>query len=137
VREVRILQVGENTQVDGIEVEAVPAYNVNKFRSPDNPFHPEGTGVGYVVTIEGKRIYHAGDSDQIPEMATVRGVDVAMLPVSGTYVMTAQEAVEAAREIQPQVAIPMHFGAIVGSRADAEAFQQAASCRVEILEKES
>ena len=136
VQEVRSLQASEKTQVDDVEIEAVPAHNVNKFRSPGEFFHPPGTGVGYVLTIAGKRIYHTGDSDQIPEMASVRGVDVALLPVSGTYVMTAQEAVEAARVIQPRVAIPMHYGAIVGSREDAEAFQQAAPCRVEILEKE-
>lgn len=137
VKEVRIIEAGQKTQVDGIEVEATAAYNVNKFRSPGNPFHPKGTGVGYIVTIDGKRIYHVGDSDPIPEMATARGVDIALMPVSGTYVMTAQEAVDAAKVIEPKVAIPMHFGAIVGSRQDAEAFQQAAPCRVEILEKES
>jgi len=137
VKEVRSLQAGGKTRVDNIEVEAIPAYNVNKFRSPGNPFHPKGSGVGFIVTIGGKRIYHAGDSDHIPEMAKAKGVDVALLPVSGTYVMTAQEAVEAAKTIQPSVAIPMHFGAIVGSPADAEAFRKAAPCRVEILKKES
>ncbi|MBI3963320.1 MAG: MBL fold metallo-hydrolase [Deinococcus sp.] len=136
VREVRSLQAGEKTQVDDIEVAAIPAYNVNKFRSPGNPFHPKGTGVGYIITIGKKRIYHVGDSDQIPEMTLAQGVDIALLPVSGTYVMTVQEAVKAARVIQPRVAIPMHFGAIVGSRADAEAFRRAAPCQVEILEKE-
>ncbi len=137
VKEVRSIEAGQKTRVNGIEVEATPAYNVNKFRSPGNPFHPKGAGVGYIVTIDGKRIYHAGDSDPIPEMATAKGVDVALVPVSGTYVMTAQEAVEAVKIIEPKVAIPMHFGAIVGSRQDAVAFQKAASCRVEILEKES
>lgn len=137
VKEVRSIQAGQKMQLTGIEIEAVAAHNVNKFRTPGNPFHPEGAGVGYIVSIEGKRIYHAGDTDQIPEMATARGVDVALLPVSGTYVMTAQEAVEAAKAIQPKIAIPMHFGAIVGGRKDAEAFQQAAPCRVEILEKET
>lgn len=137
VKEVLSIQAGQKMQAAGIEIEAIPAHNVNKFRSPGNPFHPEGAGVGYIVRIAGKRIYHAGDSDNIPEMAAAKGVDVALLPVSGTYVMTAQEAVEAAKVIQPKIAIPMHFGAIVGSKADAEQFKQAASCRVEILEKES
>lgn len=137
VKEVRNIQAGEKTQVDNIQIDAIAAYNVNKFRSPGNPFHPKGTGVGYIVTVDGKRIYHTGDSDPSPEMAAAKGVDVALVPVSGTYVMTAQEAVEAAKIIQPKVAIPMHFGAIVGSQADAEAFKKAAPCRVEILEKES
>ncbi|MFQ5839469.1 MAG: MBL fold metallo-hydrolase, partial [Candidatus Methylomirabilales bacterium] len=86
-KELRRIEAGQKTQVGDIEVEAIPAYNVDKFRSPGNPFHPKGTGVGYIVTIDGKRIYHAGDSDHIPEMATAKGVDVALLPVSGTYVM--------------------------------------------------
>jgi L-ascorbate metabolism protein UlaG (beta-lactamase superfamily) len=137
LKEVRTIQAVEKIQVDNIQVDAIAAYNVNKFRSPGNPFHPKGMGVGYIVTIDGKRIYHTGDSDPIPEMVTAKGVDVALVPVSGTYVMTAEEAVEAAKVIQPKVAIPMHFGAIVGSRKDAEAFQKAAPCRVEILDKET
>ncbi len=137
VKELRTLQAGEKTQVGNIEVEAIPAHNVNKFRSPGNPFHPKGTGVGYIISIGGKRIYHAGDTDQIPEMTKAKGVDVALLPVSGTYVMTAEEAVGAARVIEPRVAIPMHFGSIVGSKVDAETFKKGAPCRVEILEKET
>lgn len=137
VKEVRSIEAGHKTQIHGIDVEAIPAYNVNKFRSPGNLFHPKGTGVGYVVTMGGKRIYHTGDSDPIPEMGTAKGVDVALVPVSGTYVMTAHEAIEAVKVIEPKVAIPMHFGAIVGSRGDAEAFKKGAPCRVEILDKES
>ncbi len=70
-------------------------------------------------------------------MTKAKGVDVALLPVSGTYVMTAEEAVGAARVIEPRVAIPMHFGSIVGSKVDAETFKKGAPCRVEILEKET
>jgi L-ascorbate metabolism protein UlaG (beta-lactamase superfamily) len=87
--------------------------------------------------MEGTRIYHAGDTDNIPEMKDIK-VDVALLPVSGTYVMTPTEAIEAAEIIKPQLAIPMHWGTnlgggrMLGSKADAEEFQKGVSCKVEI-----
>jgi L-ascorbate metabolism protein UlaG (beta-lactamase superfamily) len=105
-------------------VEAVPAYNVNKFRSPGQPFHPKSAGYnGYIITISGERLYHAGDTDHIPEMSGYR-CDVALLPVSGTYVMTADEAAAAAAAIKPRVAVPMHYGDIVGGVADVQRFQK-------------
>ncbi|MBI2578415.1 MAG: MBL fold metallo-hydrolase [Candidatus Aenigmarchaeota archaeon] len=93
----------------GIEVEAVPAYNVDKFRSPDMPFHPKGAGLGFVVEIDGKRIYHAGDTDNITEMHELHRIDAALMPVGGTYTMTASEAGEAAAVIKPKFLIPMHY----------------------------
>jgi L-ascorbate metabolism protein UlaG (beta-lactamase superfamily) len=136
-KSVRVVAPGERFGVEGVQVEVLPAYNVSKFRSPGNPFHPKGDGkVGFILGIGGLRIYHAGDTDEIPEMAGARGVDVALLPVSGTYVMTAQEAVKACNALQPKLAIPMHYGAIVGSAADAEAFRKGVKCRVEILTAE-
>jgi len=125
----RILQPGERCEISGIVIEAVPSYNLNK------KFHPRGNGwLGFVVTVDGVRIYHAGDSDFIPEMKSIRA-DIALLPVSGTYVMTAEEAVQAALAIQPKIAIPMHFAAIVGSEDDAARFAHglAGRIRVEIL----
>jgi len=134
---VRVVSPGDHLIVDGVNVEVLPAYNTNKFRSPGNPFHPKSDGkVGFILTIGGVRIYHAGDTDEIPEMASAKGVDVALLPVSGTYVMTAQEAIKACNALQPKLAIPMHYGAIVGSEADAETFRKAVKCRVEILQPE-
>lgn len=135
--DVRIVEPGDAVEVRGMEVEAVPAYNVNKFRSPGEPFHPREAGhVGFVVTLEGKRIYHAGDTDLIPEMAELRGIDIALLPVSGTYVMTAEEAVQAAEAIQPEVAIPMHVGRGIGSLESAETFKERAPVDVVVLEIE-
>jgi L-ascorbate metabolism protein UlaG (beta-lactamase superfamily) len=135
---IRIVAAGDRLEVDGVSVEVLPAYNTNKFRSPGNPFHPKADGkVGFVLGIGGVRIYHAGDTDEIPEMAKATGVDVALLPVSGTYVMTAQEAAKACDALQPKLAIPMHYGAIVGSAADAEAFRKAVKCRVEVLQPEA
>lgn len=124
--------------VRGIEVTAVAAYNTSK-RAPDGRvFHPPEAGlVGYDLNVRGERLYHSGDTDVIPEMDAVTGVDVALLPVSGTYVMTAGEAVEAARRIQPRVAVPMHWGEHIGTREDAEAFAARAPVDVRILEKSS
>lgn len=121
----------EKHQVKGITVETIPAYNTNKFRSPGNPFHPkEAQHVGFVLTLEGLRLYHTGDSDHIPEMAGTHA-DIALLPVSGTYVMTAEEAAKAAAEIKPQIAIPMHVGADIGEPGMTETFR--ALCPVPVV----
>lgn len=110
---VEVLRAGERRNLAGVPVLAVPAYNTNK------KFHPRETGkVGFVLTVAGMTYYHAGDTDLIPEMDGLQP-DVALLPVSGTYVMTAAEAAEAARRIAPRTAVPMHYGTIVGSDADA------------------
>jgi L-ascorbate metabolism protein UlaG (beta-lactamase superfamily) len=132
----RVVEPGDTLTVGGVEIETVPAYNVDKFRSPGNPFHPKEAGhVGFIVTVEGRRIYHTGDTDVIPEMESVRA-DVALLPVSGTYVMTAEEAVEAAGMIGPRVAIPMHVGAGIGGLEDAQRFAEKAGVPVVVLEIE-
>jgi L-ascorbate metabolism protein UlaG (beta-lactamase superfamily) len=125
----------EPESLRGVYVRAVPAYNTSK-RGPDGQvFHPRAAGgVGYDVNVRGERLYHAGDTDVIPEMDAVAGVDVALLPVSGTYVMTAREAAEAARRIQPRVAVPMHWGGNIGTREDAEEFERGAPVEVRILE---
>jgi len=105
---VRVLKPGEETRIDDIVVEAVHAYNYKRFRSPGNPFHPKGLGLGYVITVGGKRIYHAGDTDFIPEMKDLKNISVALLPSGGTYTMDNPEAAEAALAIKPEIAIPMH-----------------------------
>ena len=131
--EIKTVKPGDELTVKGVKIKAVPAYNVNKFRSPGVPFHPKEAGhVGYVLTVKGVRIYHTGDSDFIPEMKGL-APDVALLPVSGTYVMTAEEAVEAAAAIQPKVAIPMHVGEGIGSLADAQRFKEKAKVPVIVL----
>ena len=94
-----------------------------------------GNPCGFLLHIEGKYIYHAGDTDFIPEMRELR-VDVALIPVSGTYVMTAEEAAEAVNTFKPKLAIPMHYGSIVGDRRDAERFKELAEVEVVILERE-
>ena len=131
--EIKTVKPGDELKVKGVKIKAVPAYNVNKFRSPGVPFHPKEAGnVGYVITVKGVRIYHTGDSDFIPEMKGL-APDVALLPVSGTYVMTAEEALEAAAAIHPKVAIPMHVGEGIGSLADAQRFKEKATVPVIVL----
>jgi L-ascorbate metabolism protein UlaG (beta-lactamase superfamily) len=120
----------------GIEVAAVAAYNTSKRDASGKVFHPREAGwVGYELRIRGERLYHSGDTDVIPEMDSVAGVDVALLPVSGVYVMTPGEAAEAARRIQPAVAVPMHWGEHIGTREDAKAFAARAPVEVRILER--
>lgn len=133
-RKITFLESGQKAATDGIVIEAVPAYNTTKFREPGKAFHPrDQAGLGFVLQMDGTRLYYAGDTDFIPEMKSIR-CDIALLPVSGTYVMTADEAAEAAAAIKPKVAIPMHYGAIVGSEADAQKFKSLTSnCQVEIV----
>jgi L-ascorbate metabolism protein UlaG (beta-lactamase superfamily) len=129
---------GTRVDVKGVGIEAIPAYNLNKFREPGKVFHPKADGrVGYIVTMGGVRFYQAGDSDATPELKAV-DADVAFLPVSGTYVMTAEEAADAAKAMKVKVFVPMHYNSIVGSKADAERFKKlvGSSGSVEILEQE-
>jgi len=126
----------ELPSVPGVEVAAVAAYNTSKRDREGRLFHPREAGwVGFDVNLRGERLYHSGDTDVIPEMDSVVGVDVALLPVSGVYVMTAGEAAEAARRIQPRVAVPMHWGEHIGTREDAEAFAEGAPGDVRLLER--
>ncbi|MFH0809699.1 MAG: MBL fold metallo-hydrolase [Pseudomonadota bacterium] len=123
---VKTVKPGDHLTVEGVDIEAVPAYNTNK------SFHPQASGwVGYVFNVGGVRVYLAGDTDSIPEMKNVH-CDIALLPVSGTYVMTAEEAAEAALVLKPKVAVPMHYGAVVGSEADARRFKEVLEGKVEV-----
>lgn len=125
--DVRILKPGDSLVLEGIKIEAVPSYNVDK------DFHPrKNNWLGFIVEVEGVRIYHAGDTDFMPEMKGLK-VDIALLPVSGTYVMTAEQAVKAALAMKPKLAIPMHYGAIVGDVNDAVKFKKSLEGKVEVL----
>lgn len=125
-KEVKGLLPGDSIDIDGVKIIATRSYNTNK------QFHTkESNKLGFIVTISGVSIYHAGDTDFIPEMKDYK-CDIALLPVSGTYVMTAAEAAEAALSIKPKVAIPMHYGEIVGSAADAKKFQDLLKGKIEV-----
>ena len=131
--ETKAVVPGDRLTVQDIPIEIVAAYNTNKH------FHPKADGkVGFIITLNMMRIYHSGDTDDIPEMSTTQP-DVALVPVSGTYVMTAEEAAKAVNEkIKPKkLAIPMHYGSIVGSDQDAVNFKQLVTvCPVQILDRE-
>jgi len=127
---VKKVDIGQTTAVKGVEIRAVPAYNIVK------TFHPRSQGyVGYVFTLDDVTYYHAGDTDRIPEMRGVKA-DVVFLPVGGTYTMDAAQAAEAVKDLNPSLAIPIHWGSIVGSETDAEKFKNLCQCEVRILEKE-
>lgn len=113
------VQPGKAYRVGDITFETVAAYNIGK------KFHPaENRWVGYVVSIDGRRVYVAGDSDDTPEARAVR-CDAAFLPVGGTYTTTAAEAAVLAKAIRPKLAIPTHYGSIVGEKSDGAAFAAA------------
>lgn len=122
---------GDTVTVGELQVIAVPAYNVGK------RFHPRESGwVGYVIRLpDGGRLYHAGDTDFIPEMRKVQ-TDVALLPIGGTYTMDAKQAAEAAAAIKASVTIPMHWGDIVGSQKDVEEFRKNYKGKVLVLTPE-
>ena len=130
VKEIKYVKPGDKLKIDDINIEAVYAYN------PSKQFHPKkDLRVGYILIINNARIYHAGDTDLIPEMSNLKDIDIALLPVSGTYVMDVNEAVEAVKVIKPKIAIPMHINSIIGSMKEAEEFKKQAEkyCKVEIL----
>jgi L-ascorbate metabolism protein UlaG (beta-lactamase superfamily) len=118
---------GKSVTFKDISIESIPAYNLTK------AFHPKANGwVGYIVTIGGRKIYHLGDTDRIPEMKGL-SVDVACMPVGGTYTMDAKEASEVLRDIKTTYVIPIHYGDIVGSRKDAEKLAGLCKCDVRVL----
>jgi len=127
--DMKILEPNKKIEEKGITIETVPAYNIYK------SFHPKtNLWLGYIVTVDGKRIYHAGDTDLIPEMDKIKA-DVMLVPVGGNYTMNAEEAAKAVNKIYPKLAIPMHFGNVVGSTKDAERFRTLCNVPVEILEQ--
>jgi len=128
-------EVVEPEVAHGVSIRAIAAYNTSKRDADGRPFHAREAGwVGYDVNVRGERVYHAGDTDVVPEMDEVAGVDVALLPVSGVYVMTAEEAAEAARRIQPRTAVPMHWGENIGTKADAQRFADLTPVEVAIMD---
>ncbi|HJY10292.1 MAG TPA: MBL fold metallo-hydrolase, partial [Nitrososphaeraceae archaeon] len=121
-----------SVRVDDLKIETVPAYNVDK------EFHPKNDKkIGFIVEFGNDRLYHTGDSDMIPEMKDTKP-SIVLIPVSGTYVMTAEEASKAVNElINPRIAIPMHYGTIVGNKEDAIRFSELVTvCKTKILESE-
>ena len=119
---------GLTIQLEGIVTQGVAAYN------PQKQFHPkEKNWTGFIIQLDSKRIYYAGDTDLTEEMKALDDIDVALLPVGGTYTMNAEDAAEATRHIKPKMSIPYHWGDIVGEQNDAEEFAKMAPSEVKIL----
>ena len=127
---VKQVSAGEEFEVLGISFEALPAYNTNK------PFHPKSNGwLGYIINSPGHgRIYIAGDTDITPENSLVR-CDIALIPAGGTFTTDAEQAAGLANTIRPQYAIPIHYGTVVGNRADGETFRRAVNDGIEVVIK--
>ncbi|MCP4609708.1 MAG: MBL fold metallo-hydrolase [Planctomycetes bacterium] len=105
-----VMQNGDERNIQGLKIEAVPAYNIVHKRSSGSPFHPKGEGNGYVITLGDKRVYVAGDTENIPEMKRLRGIDIAFLPMNLPYTMTPEMAADAAKAFKPKILYPYHFG---------------------------
>lgn len=106
----RVMRNGDVEIIQGISVEAVPAYNLVHMRAPGQPFHPRGAGNGYVITFGNRKVYVAGDTEDIPEMAELKGIDIAFLPMNLPYTMTPEMAARAAKSFKPRILYPYHFG---------------------------
>lgn len=107
--EAKALDPGQKYELGDIVVHGVRAYNVRRFRSPGEPFHPKGIQTAFIIEAEGKRIYFAGDTDFIDEMKELQNIDVAILPIDGHYTMSPVEATEAIGAFKPKIVIPMHW----------------------------
>ncbi len=113
-----IARPGDVIHVGEVDIRVVHAYNTDKY------FHKKHEGLGFIIESENKRVYHSGDTDFIPEMENLGKIDVALLAVGGKYTMTAEEAADAVNVIKPELAVPMHWGKVVGSEEDAEIFKE-------------
>ena len=105
-----VMKNGDVKTVGGLKIEAVPAYNIVHKREAGQPFHPKGVGNGYIITFGDKRVYVAGDTENIPEMKNIKNIDVAFLPMNLPYTMTPEMAADAAKMINPRILYPYHYG---------------------------
>ena len=129
IKEIETVKPGTYHEIGNLELETIPAYNLLK------PFHPKAAGwVGYILKINGKRIYIAGDTDATKEAKEVI-CDIALVPIGGTYTMDAKKAAELVNEINPEVAIPTHYGSIVGKLSDSKVFAANVKDTIKVVEK--
>jgi len=105
-----VMKNGDEKTIDGIRIEAVPAYNIEHMRSPGAPYHPKGDGNGYIITFGNKRVYIAGDTENTPELKTIKNIDVAFLPMNLPYTMTPEMVTDACKDLKPKIIYPYHFG---------------------------
>ena len=105
-----VLKNGDEKTIMGLKIEAVPAYNLVNMRSPGVPYHAKGIGNGYILTLSDKRLYIAGDTENIPEMKILRNIDIAFLPMNLPYTMTPEMVADAVRSFRPKIIYPYHYG---------------------------
>lgn len=105
-----VMKNGDTRIVGGLKIETVPAYNIVHMQSTGVPFHPQGVGNGYVITFGDKRVYVAGDTENIPEMKQLTAIDIAFLPMNVPYTMTPEMVANAAKSFNPKILYPYHFG---------------------------
>ncbi len=105
-----VMKNGEMKTEDGLQIEAVPAYNLVHLRPGGEPFHPKGDGNGYIITFGGKRVYVAGDTENTPELKALKNIDIAFLPMNLPYTMTPEMVADAARAFKPKILYPYHYG---------------------------
>jgi L-ascorbate metabolism protein UlaG (beta-lactamase superfamily) len=110
IKGMQIMRNGDRQTIEAMSIEAVPAYNIVHMRSPGQPFHPKGSGNGYVIAFGDKRVYVAGDTENIPEMKQLKGIDIAFLPMNLPYTMTPEMVADAARSCRPKILYPYHYG---------------------------
>lgn len=110
IKQGTVMKNGDVKSIKGLKIQAVPAYNIVHTRKKGQPYHPKGVGNGYVITFGDRRVYVAGDTENIPEMAKLRGVDCAFLPMNLPYTMTPKMVADAVRTLKPKIVYPYHFG---------------------------
>lgn len=115
---IKTLKICQTIELHGLKATAAEAYNIGK------KFHPKGLGMGFVVSLGDEKIYHAGDTDFIPEMKKLQGITIAFVPIGGTYTMDETEAAQAVNSFKPTIAIPMHYNVVEGTQADPNKFKQ-------------
>lgn len=122
---IKIVKPNQSYEIEGIKVETVPAYNLDK------KFHPkENEWVGYILNLQGAKYYIAGDTDDIEEIRNIK-CDVAFIPIGGTYTMDAKEAANLVNVMQPKIVVPTHYGSIVGRKEDAQIFAQKLNANIQ------
>lgn len=123
--ETRVIRPNSTVKAHGHRIRGVHAYNVDKFRSPGEPFHPKGFSTGVIIELDGQKFYHASDTDPVQEMEDLPGdIEVAFLPVGGHFTMDQDEAIEAIEMFEPGKVVPIHFGHIEQTTADMEKFEE-------------
>ncbi len=113
-----VMKNGDVKSIEGLKIEAVPAYNIVHKRDNGQLFHPKGVGNGYIITFGDKRVYVAGDTENIPEMKELRGIDIAFLPMNLPYTMTPEMVADAAKAFKPRILYPYHYGETDTSRLE-------------------